>query len=382
MKSHITLAGRKSPRQRVEEYIKEQINAGELKVGDVLKSTKQLSVDQGVSLPTVHLALKSLANDGWLCREQGKRTVVLGSPTQKHHSNTKICFLYGDYASNRFRSNCIEGVSNYASRHNLNLRLECFQKLIAFDMKYSDKVLDDFFAGLVKQGVTHLIREPQTRELETKCWLMTEKYGIKSVALNDFWLSGGPFSSVRIDDTYGIFKLTDHFISQGHKKILLIDELEYWPRWGAIGGFQLAMRSHRLPITDDMIAFTTGYEHWHALDRELLENITKNFTAVICIYDIFALRLLSHLREIDGPAKNISVAAFDWIDGGEEFELTTVVQPIDLLIEKTFDILLDDNPRITKIMLKPEIRTGSSTKSYAAANPTAAPWHRQSENMR
>lgn len=367
MKNHITLAGRKSPRQRVEEYIKEQINAGELKAGDALKSTQQLSLDQGVSLPTVHLALKSLANAGWLCREHGKRTVVLGNPSQRSHSNTKICFLYGDYASNRFRSNCIAEVANYASRHNLNLRLECFEKLIAADIKHFDKVLDDFFADLVKQGVTHLIREPQTREMEVECWRLTEKYGIKSVAFNDFWLSGGPFSSVRIDDAYGIFKLTDHFIKLGHKKILLIDELEYWPRFGAIGGFQLAMQSRHLPTTNDMIAFTAGYEHWHAIDRELVENITKNFTAVICIYDIYALRLLSHLREIGGPAKNISVAAFDWIEGGEEFELTTVVQPIDLLIEKTFEILLDDNPQITKLMLKPEIKSASSAKHAVVA---------------
>ena len=58
----------------------------------------------------------------------------------------------------------------------------------------------------------------------------------------------------------------------------------------------------------------------------------------------------------------ISVAVFDWIANGEKFELTTAVQPIDLLIQKTFDILLDDNPQITKLILTPEIKIGNSTK--------------------
>ncbi len=362
MKIHTTLVGQKSPRQRVEEYIKGQIDAGELKAGDVLKSTQQLGLDLGVSLPTVHLALKSLANAGWLCREHGKRTIVTGNPVLKSHTNTKICFLYADYANNRFRSNCIQAVTNYASKHNWNLRLECFEKIIASDKRHFTIILDEFFADLARQGITYLIREPQTTVFEIECWHLTEKYGIKSVAFNDFWLNGGPCSSVRIDDTYGIFKLTEHLILLGHEKTLLIDELDYWPRWGAISGFQMAMRCHQLPITDDMIAFTSGYKHWHTLDLELVENITQNFTAVICIYDVYAMRLLSCLREIGGSARDISVAVFDWITNGEEFELTTVVQPVDLLIQKTFDMLLDDNPQVTKLMLTPEIKAGSSTK--------------------
>ena len=122
------------------------------------------------------------------------------------------------------------------------------------------------------------------------------------------------------------------------------------------------MRCHQLPVADDMIAFTSGYKHWHALDRELVENITKNYTAVICIYDVYAMRLLSYLQEIGGSAQNISVAVFDWIASGEELTLTTVTQPIDLMIQKTFDLLLDDSPQITKLILTPEIKIGNSTR--------------------
>lgn len=362
MNTHTTWAGQIPPRRRVEEYIKKQINSGELKAGDTLKSTPQLEIELGVSLPTVHLALKSLANAGWLCRERGKRTLVLGNPELKLHSNTKICFLYGDYASNRFRSNCIEAIANYASKHNWNLRLECFENLITPDIEHFHKKLDDFFSNLVKKGITHLIREPQTAERETECWRLIEKYSIKSVSFNDFWLNGGPCSSVRTDDAYGVFKLTEHLIKLGHKKILLIDELDYWPRSNAISGFQKAMYCHRLPISDDMIVFSSGRKHWHAIDRELVENITQNFTAVICIYDVYAIRLLSYLQEIGGAAQNISVAVFDWIANGEKIELTTLIQPIDLLIQKTFDILLDDNPQVTKLILTPEIKIGNSTK--------------------
>lgn len=111
-----------------------------------------------------------------------------------------------------------------------------------------------------------------------------------------------------------------------------------------------------------MIAFSPSIEHWHTLDRKLVENITRNFTAVICIYDVCAMRLLSCLQEIGGSAQDISIAAFDWITSGEKLKVTTTVQPIDLLVKKTFDILLDDSPETTKLSLIPEIRIGNSTK--------------------
>jgi len=62
--------------QKVEEYIKNQINSGELTPGDLILSEPRLSKQLDVSIGTVKKALDNLVWQGLLYRHQGKGTFV------------------------------------------------------------------------------------------------------------------------------------------------------------------------------------------------------------------------------------------------------------------------------------------------------------------
>lgn len=62
--------------QKVEEYIKNQINSGELTPGDLILSEPRLSKELDVSIGTVKKALDNLVWQGLLYRHQGKGTFV------------------------------------------------------------------------------------------------------------------------------------------------------------------------------------------------------------------------------------------------------------------------------------------------------------------
>ncbi len=62
--------------QKVEEYIKNQINSGEMTPGDLILSEPRLSKELEVSIGTVKKALDNLVWQGLLYRHQGKGTFV------------------------------------------------------------------------------------------------------------------------------------------------------------------------------------------------------------------------------------------------------------------------------------------------------------------
>ena len=71
--------------RQLEEILKQRIKSGELKPGDQLPTEFELCDEFGISRISVRQALAELANDGFLCRHQGRGTFVnhLLSPTTK-----------------------------------------------------------------------------------------------------------------------------------------------------------------------------------------------------------------------------------------------------------------------------------------------------------
>ena len=62
--------------RQLEEILKQRIKNGELKPGDQIPTEYELCEDFGISRISVRQALAELANDGFLCRHQGRGTFV------------------------------------------------------------------------------------------------------------------------------------------------------------------------------------------------------------------------------------------------------------------------------------------------------------------
>jgi len=63
---------------QIEETIKKMIDNGELKAGDFIPTDEELCSQYGVSRITVRTAIQLLVDQGYLYKQQGKRTTVLG----------------------------------------------------------------------------------------------------------------------------------------------------------------------------------------------------------------------------------------------------------------------------------------------------------------
>ncbi len=80
---------------QLKEIIKEKIESGELKPGDVLPSERELSQVHQISRPTIRQALKELVNEGLLHREKGKGTFV-SEPKINYGFIQKLTTFYDD----------------------------------------------------------------------------------------------------------------------------------------------------------------------------------------------------------------------------------------------------------------------------------------------
>ena len=63
----------------IENYVKELINSDKLKKGDLIPSENQLSEEFNVSRMTVRSALNNLVKDGYISRQRGVGSIVIGS---------------------------------------------------------------------------------------------------------------------------------------------------------------------------------------------------------------------------------------------------------------------------------------------------------------
>ena len=63
----------------IENYVKDLINSEKLKKGDLIPSEKQLSEEFNVTRMTVRSALNNLVKDGYISRQRGIGSIVIGS---------------------------------------------------------------------------------------------------------------------------------------------------------------------------------------------------------------------------------------------------------------------------------------------------------------
>ncbi|MDI3547286.1 MAG: GntR family transcriptional regulator, N-acetylglucosamine utilization regulator [Halanaerobiales bacterium] len=80
---------------QLKEILREKIETGELKPGDLLPSERELSEKYKISRPTIRQALKELVNEGLLYREKGRGTFV-SEPKINYGFIQKLTTFYDD----------------------------------------------------------------------------------------------------------------------------------------------------------------------------------------------------------------------------------------------------------------------------------------------
>ena len=331
------------------DYIINGIKSQSLKPGESLYSTQKLSAMFEISLGTAQKVLKQLGNEGYLLRESRKKTLVAAQPSQslKKYKFDKIGIATSSM-HNPFHHNMIELISEKSLEQDVKLY-----------MGQGSKELD-FIDKMENMGVSAYIHIPYFIDKEVTTWGKLKSKNIKTVVLNDFWNNGGPFNSVQTNEEYGIMEMMSHLISLGHRKIVFLDETDTEPRDKARCAYMRALRRHEIEFDADLVKYVSAY-NIRGVSTKLMDDILQLGTAVICIYDYYAMQILDILKEKGLQAgKDLSVAGFDDIHEAEEHELTTIVQPIQKLVNTAFG-LLRNTGEIKKMMINPECIFRKST---------------------
>ena len=146
-----------------------------------------------------------------------------------------------------------------------------------------------------------------------------------------------------VDDYDGGYKIGNYFASLGHKKIAMIDDNddEYTRfRWR---GFSQALKDNGIEIdnTSHFIVNIKDGDIQEGLDS-IYDGI-KDKTAIFCISDFYALKLIKFLQEHNKRVpEDISVAGFDDIFFATLSmpELTTIRQDVQVKAQTAVDCMM------------------------------------------
>lgn len=159
------------------------------------------------------------------------------------------------------------------------------------------------------------------------------------------------YSSVSVDDIKESYKMTEHLIKNGHKRIALLSAGEEDESIGKLRleGYKRALADHGIAFDPDlvhpMLEELDGYtmENGYAVTKNLLESGVE-CTAIYAISDSVAIGACRALRDAGKKIpEDYSVAGFDGLDitGYYIPSLTTIRQPVEEMAEATIKILFD-----------------------------------------
>ncbi len=148
----------------------------------------------------------------------------------------------------------------------------------------------------------------------------------------------GRVSYVDIDNVQAAYKMTEHLLRHGHRRIAFVYHAEEWE-------FPF-VRERQRGYQQAMTAWGC-YEPARAgmsPEASLQEAAGQRPTALFCAFDALALSVMAELRErgIDVP-KEVSIVGFDDIPGSAASQppLTTMRQPMTQIGERAAEMLLE-----------------------------------------
>ena len=142
---------------------------------------------------------------------------------------------------------------------------------------------------------------------------VSEKYKKPIVCIDTYSLEGlKHFTNVGLDDEQGTYDMIKYLISQGHKKIAFLSDNQSGVDLARLNGYKKALKDAGIKYKSSN--FLQIHPKSDEIDESLTEicNRSKEFTAIFCVSDLYAVTLISALtdRGIDVP-KDISIVGFD-----------------------------------------------------------------------
>ncbi len=200
--------------------------------------------------------------------------------------------------------------------------------------------------------------------------------GIPLVFLDRLPPAGFPADYVGVDNRHAAYQLVRHLISRGHRIIAHITNVDNASTvHERLQGYRDALLEADIPFRPELVLTETvapeaGYRDVHEALADQLLHLPEKPTAVFCVNDVLALRLVDALRNrgVRVP-DDMAVAGFDGLERwlpGTPF-LTTANQPFERIGEWAARLLLrrlesGDKAPYQQVLLEAPISIHASTR--------------------
>ncbi|WP_409347235.1 LacI family DNA-binding transcriptional regulator [Paenibacillus sp. MBLB4367] len=205
--------------------------------------------------------------------------------------------------------------------------------------------IDDYerFDRITKKRFDGIIIMSQSERDDAFIAYLLEKH-IPHVVLNRH-IENAPVMNICSDDQQGAYRLVEHLIGQGHKRIAIIEGKEgFKSTQQRMEGCLRALRKHGVELHPELKAQGSyDLESGYSAMKKLLTN-RELPTAVFCFNDDMAVGAMKAIAErgLSVP-HDISIVGFDdnMFSGFVSPALTTVKRPIEQISRKGAETLLE-----------------------------------------
>lgn len=301
MKTHINKKDAGPLYVKIFRLLKNQIEEGKLKNGEILPSEYQLADDFGVSRVTIRQAFLKLQQQKYIKRKRSYGTEVTFSPEIKRDEKA-IAVLLVDI-TRPFFAEILKGIQVEFDKHGY--------KLILCDTENIDEKEKNYLERY-KNLVAGFIIAPATGNQNHAYYgeLLAEKIPFVFI---DRYLPEFNVDAVVSDNIQGGYLATKHLLELGHRKIALLCEPEATSLVERIEGCKKALSEYEVPLDERFIfcGEKRGFQNGYHLIKEVIKSYPE-ITAAFCMNDDIGWGTLKGLSELNIKIpEDFAVIGFD-----------------------------------------------------------------------
>ncbi|MGE4489571.1 MAG: GntR family transcriptional regulator [Kiritimatiellales bacterium] len=300
---------RKVKYMEIYHQIKEQILAGEYRVGDRLPTEKEFADQHDVSVHTVRQAMSLFSSEGVVQKIAGNGTFVQALPgetsgkkasaknigiivwAQTQHMFPRLLYAVEDEIFSHGYHNvvCNTGKDPQREREIIERLIDQgIRGFIISPINWGEYCLESY-RRILEQNIPLVMINRQSREIRT--------------------------TSILVNNEEVGYMATRRLLEMGHRKIGHLTSASMWPEFtaGRIAGYRRALEEFGVPFDESLVVFSKIDDPVEGYDgaRELLSRADE-ITGVFCVNDRHVLGLFEAACQLNiSIPKELSVVGFD-----------------------------------------------------------------------
>lgn len=341
-------------------WLVEQIEQGVFKPGDKIPTEAELVQLTGLARATIRQAVQNLVNMGHLIRKRKLGTFVLNK-TSESEKGTIIGILIPDIRSG-YAPELARGAEDEAANNKHSLILCNTDDLYVKAQYHSERLIENFVSGVI------FVPTASSDENNKK---IVEKFAVNDipVVFADRRVPGLDIDYVSTDNYNGGYKITEHLIKKGHRKIAILYSDLFSTERKRFEGYRQALIDNDISIDETLVIAHKGpfiEQHYIKYAKSLLKK-RKKMTAIFAGHDRIGLVLYYVAKQLGiSIPEDISVVGYDDLHF-MTVPLTTMHQPIYEMGQESMRMILsrieDKNIKPRKRELKSHLVERSSVRS-------------------